>query len=127
MNIVMNDIAKEMLKSRIEHNPEIIKCCICGDDLYTVASHNPYPLTRYSYYGENKCRCCADCNSRYVIKARTVLTAASRKSEKDFKNIEKQFRQIGIPKAKQVLDIMPLHITAPAITNAEIFEIVPKH
>ena len=53
-----------------ENTNELIKCCICGQDIQPDANgwmlgHNPSPL----YNGENE-RCCDTCNYGIVIPER---------------------------------------------------------
>ena len=52
------------------------KCCICGKKI-TGWGHNPYPVIR-----DENARCCDECNSKYVIRARILGLIEADKEEK---------------------------------------------
>lgn len=46
-------------------NPELVKCCFCGEIIPEVESNNPWPVCTI-----DDARCCIKCNWRVVIPAR---------------------------------------------------------
>ena len=63
---------------------QMIKCCICGERIPVISGNNPYPVRRWSAWGSDKNRCCASCNSEFVIPFRIAIGSSK---EEEFDNI----------------------------------------
>ncbi len=56
--------------AEIDFNPyENVVCCICGEKIPWIDSHNPWPVV-----DDEDSRCCSVCNFTKVIPARIVLS-----------------------------------------------------
>ncbi len=55
---------------------EIVECCICGEKIPWIRSHNPWPIV-----DDEESRCCSVCNDTEVLPARDKLLRDARKME----------------------------------------------
>lgn len=69
----MEDFAKKIIVAQLGKNPKMVKCCICGEIIPALYSHNPYPIRKESNFGENESRCCSECNADMVVASRFPL------------------------------------------------------
>ena len=60
-----------------------IKCCICHKEISLTEGNNPYPVRDWSCIGSKTNRCCNECNDRFVIPARLMLSHYSEQEVED--------------------------------------------
>ena len=59
----------------------VIRCCICGEEIAVQESNNPYPVRDWSAIGSTTNRCCHKCNREFVMPSRIIGMTAESKSE----------------------------------------------
>lgn len=64
----------------------IKKCCLCGIE-FEGYGNNPYPLCDVNDYNS---RCCNDCDSKYVIPSRIIMTYKGKSAEEVYKAYKKE-------------------------------------
>lgn len=77
---------------------QMIKCCICGERIPVISGNNPYPVRRWSALGSDKNRCCASCNSEFVIPFRIAIGSST---EEQFDQIHKLLMSYSYSELKE--------------------------
>ena len=76
---------------------ETTKCCLCGKEIPTWGSKNPYP---FGSVGKNE-RCCDRCFSEKVIRTRQIMVG---EVEEQTKRIEIDLSEIEVMKLERIRD-----------------------
>ena len=76
---------------------ETTKCCLCGKEIPTWESKNPYP---FGSVGKNE-RCCERCFSEKVIRTRQIMVG---EVEEEMKRIEIDLSEIEVMKLERIRD-----------------------
>lgn len=76
---------------------ETIKCCLCGIEIPTWGSKNPYP---FGLVGKNE-RCCDRCFSEKVIRTRQIMVG---EVEEEPKRITIDLSEIEVWKLERIRD-----------------------
>ena len=80
----------------------VIRCCICGEEIAVQESNNPYPVRDWSAIGSTTNRCCHKCNREFVMPSRIIRMTAESKSE--LNTLHNTLKKMSYPELKSVFD-----------------------